>query len=185
MTQKFFFNFFTFFFASLKASRVLIYGNLCEICFYLLRKTVAFWNGKIGNKVFFGWLNQKPWRRCGDKGRKMTEWHMKSWAELWGKWTAQNAMSLPPQLHKMVICQCRGRKRCGLIPGSGRSPGGGHGNPSQHSCLENPMDRRAWRATAHRIAEESDTTEATAHTQKITQLFLLDNQKVMRLHSGS
>ena len=34
-----------------------------------------------------------------------------------------------------------------LIPGSGRSPGGGHGNPLQYSCLENPMDRGAWRAT--------------------------------------
>ena len=32
----------------------------------------------------------------------------------------------------------------GLIPGSGRSPGGGHGNPLQYSCLENPMDRGAW-----------------------------------------
>ena len=37
----------------------------------------------------------------------------------------------------------------GSIPGSGRSPGGGHGNPLQHSCLENPMDRGAWRATVH------------------------------------
>ena len=37
----------------------------------------------------------------------------------------------------------------GLIPGSGRSPGGGHSNPLQYSCLENPMDRGAWRATAH------------------------------------
>ena len=36
-----------------------------------------------------------------------------------------------------------------LIPGSGRSPGGGHGNPVQYSCLENPMDREAWRATVH------------------------------------
>ena len=35
----------------------------------------------------------------------------------------------------------------GLIPGSGRSPRGGHGNPLQYSCLENPMDRGAWRAT--------------------------------------
>ena len=34
----------------------------------------------------------------------------------------------------------------GLIPGSGRSPGRGHGNPLQNSCLENPMDRGAWRA---------------------------------------
>ena len=35
----------------------------------------------------------------------------------------------------------------GSVPGSGRSPGGGHGNPLQYSCLENPMDRGAWRAT--------------------------------------
>ena len=36
------------------------------------------------------------------------------------------------------------------IPGSGRSPGGGHGNPLQYSCLENPMDRGAWWATVHK-----------------------------------
>ena len=35
------------------------------------------------------------------------------------------------------------------IPGSGRSPGGGHGNPLQYPCLENPMDRGAWWATVH------------------------------------
>ena len=51
-------------------------------------------------------------------------------------------------------------KDTGLIPASGRSPGGGHGNPFQHSCLENPMDRGAWRATVHRVAE-LDTTEVT------------------------
>ena len=39
----------------------------------------------------------------------------------------------------------------GSIPGWGRSPGGGHGNPLQYFCLENPMDRGAWRATVHRI----------------------------------
>ena len=38
----------------------------------------------------------------------------------------------------------------GLIPELGRSPGEGHGNPLQHSCLENPMDRGAWWATVHR-----------------------------------
>ena len=38
-------------------------------------------------------------------------------------------------------------------PGSGRSSEGGHGNPPQHSCLENPMDREAWRATAHRVTK--------------------------------
>ena len=39
----------------------------------------------------------------------------------------------------------------GLIPGSGRSPGGGHGNPPKYSCLENPMDREAWWASVHRV----------------------------------
>jgi len=40
-----------------------------------------------------------------------------------------------------------------LIPGSGRSPGGGHGNPLQDYCLENPMDKGAWWATVHRDAK--------------------------------
>ena len=40
----------------------------------------------------------------------------------------------------------------GSIPGSGRCPGEGHGNPLQYSCLENPMDRGARRATVHRVA---------------------------------
>ena len=46
----------------------------------------------------------------------------------------------------------------GSIPGSGISPGGGNGNPLQYSCLENPMDRGAWRAA---VRKESDTTEVT------------------------
>ena len=41
----------------------------------------------------------------------------------------------------------------GLIPGSGRSPGEGNGNPLQYYCLENPMDRGAWWATAHGVAK--------------------------------
>ena len=41
----------------------------------------------------------------------------------------------------------------GSIPGSGRSPGGGHGNPFQYSCLENCMDRGAWWATVHRVSK--------------------------------
>ena len=41
----------------------------------------------------------------------------------------------------------------GLIPGSGRSPGGGHGNPLQYSCLENFMDRGTWRATVHGVTK--------------------------------
>ena len=41
----------------------------------------------------------------------------------------------------------------GSIPGSGRLAGGGHGNPLQYFCLENPRDRRAWRATVHGVAK--------------------------------
>ena len=48
----------------------------------------------------------------------------------------------------------------GSIPGLGRSPGGGQGNPLQDSCLENPMDRGAW-GTGPQGCKESDTTEAT------------------------
>ena len=52
----------------------------------------------------------------------------------------------------------------GLIPGSGRSPGGGHGNLLQCSCLENSMDREAWRVTVHGVTKSqtrlSRSTEA-------------------------
>ena len=41
----------------------------------------------------------------------------------------------------------------GLMPGWGRSPEGGHGNPLQYSYLENPMDRRAWRTIVHGVAK--------------------------------
>ena len=52
-------------------------------------------------------------------------------------------------------------KDIGLIPGLGRSPGEGgiHGSPFQYSCLENPTDRGAWRATVHGV--ELDVTEVT------------------------
>ena len=42
----------------------------------------------------------------------------------------------------------------GLVPGSGRSPGGGQGNPLQYSCLGNPMNRGVWQATVHGIIME-------------------------------
>ena len=47
-----------------------------------------------------------------------------------------------------------------LTPGLGKSSGGGHGNPLQYSCMENPRDREAWRAGIHRVTE-SDMTEVT------------------------
>ena len=46
----------------------------------------------------------------------------------------------------------------GSIPGSGRPPGGGNGNPLQYSCLGNPMGRGAWQATDHGVTKGSDMT---------------------------
>ena len=55
---------------------------------------------------------------------------------------------------KELTCQCRLVVRDkSFISGSGRCPEGGHGNPLQCSCLENPMDRGAWRTTVHRVTK--------------------------------
>ena len=55
----------------------------------------------------------------------------------------------------------------------GRSPGEENGNPIQYSCLENSMDREAWRATVHRIAKESDMTEYIAHSSKTVRIYIV------------
>ena len=51
----------------------------------------------------------------------------------------------------------------GSISGSGRSPGGGNGNPLQNLCLEDPMDRGTWQATVHRVAESDPTKQLNFH----------------------
>ena len=55
----------------------------------------------------------------------------------------------------------------GLIPGSGRSPGGEHGNLLQYSCLEHSMDRKAWQAMIHGGCKESDMTEQVTLSLKL------------------
>ena len=61
----------------------------------------------------------------------------------------------------------------GLIPGLGRSPGEGHGNALQYSCLENPMDKGDWQARVQRIAKSwtrlSDYTHTHTHTHTHTE----------------
>ena len=53
----------------------------------------------------------------------------------------------------------------GSNPGTGKSLGGGHGNPLQHSCLENPVDRGAWQATVHRVAKSwTQLKQLSMHT---------------------
>ena len=54
---------------------------------------------------------------------------------------------------KEATCNVGATRDVGLIPGTGRSPGGGHDNPVQYSCLENPMDKGAWQATVHGVTQ--------------------------------
>ena len=66
---------------------------------------------------------------------------------------------------KEDTCQCR---RPGSIPGSGRSPGGGHGNPLQYACLENPMGRGAWSTTVHRVTKSgTQLKQLSTHTHTL------------------
>ena len=60
--------------------------------------------------------------------------------------------------------QCRRHRDMGSIPGLGRSPGEGHGNPLQYSCQENPMDRRAWQATVRGVAKSWTQLQLTQHS---------------------
>ena len=61
---------------------------------------------------------------------------------------------------KESTCRAGDTEDVGSIPGSGKTPEGEHGNPLLYSCLENPMDRGAWRLQSMGL-QESDTTEAT------------------------
>ena len=54
---------------------------------------------------------------------------------------------------KEPACQCTKPRDVGSIPGWGRPPGGGHGNPLQYSCLVNPMDGGPWWAMVHRVTK--------------------------------
>ena len=64
------------------------------------------------------------------------------------------------------------------IPGLGRSPGEGNGNPLQYSCLENPMDRGAWQATVHGVAESWTRLSNFTWTFKYS-LFYEKNRQVV------
>ena len=68
------------------------------------------------------------------------------------------------------------KRDVGSIPGSERSPGGGHGNPLKYSCLENPMDGGAWWATVHRVTKihtqlKRLSTHVHIYTYNVKNLF--------------
>ena len=63
----------------------------------------------------------------------------------------------------------------GLVPGWGRSPGEGNGNPLQYSCLENSMDRGAWRTTVHRVAKSQTRLSSLSltHSQSLSWIIVV------------
>ena len=87
---------------------------------------------------------------------------------------------------KTLPAMPRRHKNTALVPGSGRSPGGGHGNPLQYSCLENPVHRRTWPAAVYMVSkprmrlkqlsmhrhqqESEDGSKANIKTKNKTQL---------------
>ena len=91
------------------------------------------------------------------------------WTYLWNRLTKMTDMWLPMSRGQGLPWWLRWLKKknstcnagdLGSIPGWGRAPGGGHGDPLQYSCLENPMDRGAWQPTVHgvtRIAHDLTT----------------------------
>ena len=83
--------------------------------------------------------------------------------------SAATSFGLSRWLSVESACQHRRHKRCGFYPGLGKSSGGGNGNPLQDSCLENPMDRGAWRATVQGIAK--GRTRLSMHARSCSHPF--------------
>ena len=74
-----------------------------------------------------------------------------------------------PQLSQLRLYYIGGKSE--NISRRGRSPGEGHGNPHQYSCLQNSMDREAWWAAVHRVAQSwLEMTEATQHSTRLSQI---------------
>ena len=88
----------------------------------------------------WGWICQL-FAPAGSRGSKQNSWGKIFWECVWTYWI-WDGFQLSGEVND-----------AGSIPDSGRSPGGRHGNPLQYFCLENPMDRGAWRATVDRVAK--------------------------------
>ena len=115
--------------------------------------------------------SNKCLRGCREKGTLLHYWWeckfvQPLWKIVWQFliWASQVALVV-----KNLPANAGDIRDMDLIPGSGRSPGRGHGNPLQYSCLENPMDRGAWQATVPGITKSGTQTEETwcPHTPRV------------------
>ena len=90
-------------------------------------------------------------------------WNEMCWEQLWGSRFLKNKQLLCNEFRASQVvlviknppASDRDPRDAGSTPGSGRPPGGGHGNPLQCSGLENPMDRGAWWATVHGVSKSN------------------------------
>ena len=95
--------------------------------------------------IHVGWEMRGPLERTLRSNMGQARWLARDNLEI-------NSMTISASGKKNPHAIAGDLRDMGSIPGSGRSPGGGHSNPLLYSCLENLMDRGSWQATAHRIA---------------------------------
>ena len=101
----------------------------------------------------------KPWKQSKDQC--LPSWGREMIGKVQRLFKAVKIFCMAPDGSdgKELTCNARAAGEAGSIPGSGRSPGEGNGNPLQCSCLGNSMDGAAWQATVHGGHKESDTIE--------------------------
>ena len=107
-------------------------------------------------------MTQQSWRNVSTYGHGLS-YKSVHWSTVRNVKNLETKLSICPVTHKLwILSSYRDSEvkasACnmgdlGSIPGSGRSPGEGNGNPLQYSCLENPMDKEAWWATVHGVAK--------------------------------
>ena len=98
------------------------------------------------------WASSRSWWWTGRPGVLQSMGSKRVRHEL--SWIELSSQGFPDgSAGKELTCKAAVTGDLSLIPGSRRYPGGGHGNPLQHSCLKNPMDRGAWQGTVHGVAK--------------------------------
>ena len=138
---------------------------------------VLFSFGLFGNQNFISFLEalsmcfpkdvskltHLSWTSDGDSKEKIISYPA-IWCDIWWQRASQAEIVV-----KTSSAAAGDVRHAGSIPGSGRSPGGGNGNPLQYSCLDNPMDRGAWRATVHKV--RMSWTQHTTWRQNVVRIF--------------
>ena len=105
-------------------------------------------------------------------------WKYYTWFVFSAQWypMMSTCMAFLGEWSSQVVLPGNPPAKADLIPGSGRFPGGGNGNPLQYSCLENSMNRGAWQATVHVITELDMTEHARTLTPVRIFCFFFKNQ---------